>query len=94
MRIVTVSYTVLMFMNFWFKGVLIDFKYPLVLVDLSQVYLLETTNIDYLESSDEILPIFKVKITHLIKANQRQSLPWKSLFNRLGEGQINLSYTG
>ena len=53
------------------KGVLIDFITPSVFVDLKQPYWLEFTVIDYLESSDEILPIFIVKITLLIKANQR-----------------------
>ena len=38
-----------------FKGILIDFKYPIVLVDLQQVYLWELTFIYYLESSDQAL---------------------------------------
>ena len=57
-----------------FKGVLIDFKAPLLFADLWQVYLLDLSFIHYLESLDGILPIFIVEITHLIKANQRQSL--------------------
>ena len=76
------------------KGVLIDFKAPLVFADIWQVYLLDLCFIYYLESLDGILPIFIVEITHLIKANQRQSLSLKSLLNRLGEYEMNLSNTG
>ena len=67
------------------KGVLIDFIYHLLFVNLKQLFWLEFTVINYSESSDEFLLIFIVKITHLIKANQRKSLSWKSLFNRLCE---------
>ena len=77
-----------------FKGVLIDFKAPLLLADLWQVYLLDLCFIHYLESLDGILPIFIVEITHLIKANQLESLSLKSLLNRLGEREINFSNTG
>ena len=77
-----------------FKGVLIDFKAPSPFVDLRQVYLSNLSLIHYLESLDGILPIFIVEIRHLIKANQLQSLSLKSLLNRLGEYEINLSNTG
>ena len=76
------------------KGVLIDFKAPSLFADLWQVYLLDLSFIHYLESLDGILPIFIVEITHLIKANQRQSLSLKSLLNRLGEYEMNLSNSG
>ena len=56
------------------KGVLIDFIYHLLFVDLKQLSWLEFTLINYSESSDNLLLIFIVKITHLIKANQRKSL--------------------
>ena len=48
----------------------------------------------FLGSTDEFLPISVVVMTHLIKANQRQPLLGKRLFNRLGERLVNLSYTG
>ena len=76
------------------KGVLIDFKASSLFADLWQFYLLDICFIHYLESLDGILPIFIVEITHLIKANQRQSLFWKSLLNRLGEREMNLSNIG
>ena len=76
------------------KGVLIDFKAPLLFADLWQVYLLDLSFIHYLESLDGILPILIVEITHLIKANQLQSLSLKSLLNRLDEYEMNLSNTG
>ena len=42
--------------------------------ELKQLSWLEFTLINYSESSDYLLLIFIVKITHLIKANQRKSL--------------------
>ena len=56
--------------------------------------MLKLAGFHFLESTDEFLPISEVVMTHLIKANQRQTISGKRLLNRLGDRVVNLSYTG
>ena len=56
--------------------------------------MLKLAGFHFFESTDEFLPISEVVMTHLIKANQRQTILGKRLLNRLGDRVVNLSYTG
>ena len=56
--------------------------------------MLKLAGFHFFESTDEFLPISEIVMTHLIKANQRQTILGKRLLNRLGDRVVNLSYTG